>query len=418
MGRTSFGVPALHGHSHGERRRRRRGHADLCGHRGGRSSPKKALRPPPGGGGIPPLPRRARCLRPPCRRCQTYTVTRTDVQSYRVGTVAGAEPRLVLRIVLPSGEEDKDHDETLPTEVLDNLRKLFKRLPDGHYRIYQIQPDGVERLVVDVIVRQGRSIDAADEAEGAADLLPQPAPPDRAARAARRRRPAVAETTGRRRNDPPRRFPENRSRRRALVRGRAGVGRLCCHFGAGAASREEGAGRAFTGRAPVDQGSSIASCDRGSADVDLSCLQNRVGRPSFARRHLSAMRTFARARRNLAGRARCADFGHAPAPEKRSPRGRTTGHCGHAGSASAMQPIPLPPEPWRTGKQGDTAATMPLPGPLQPGSARPPGHAEGSPAGQGDTAATVAFTGPVEPGEAKVRSISVARASSRPRTWS
>ena len=39
--------------------------------------------------------------------------------------------------------------------MLDNLRKLFKRLPDGHYRIYQIQPDGVERLVVDVIVRAG-----------------------------------------------------------------------------------------------------------------------------------------------------------------------------------------------------------------------------------------------------------------------
>ncbi len=148
-------------------------------------SPEKALRPPPGGGGIPPLPR------PPdvfatAPQVQTYVPARTDVQSYRFGTVEGAEPRLVLRVVLPSGQEDKEHDETLPTEVLDDLRKLFKRLPDGNYRIYQIQPDGVERLVVDVIVRQGRSIDAADEADGAADLLPQratppasqPAPPD------------------------------------------------------------------------------------------------------------------------------------------------------------------------------------------------------------------------------------------------
>ena len=85
--------------------------------------------------------------------------------------MAGAEPRLVLRIVLPSGVEDKAHDETLPNEVLDNLRKLFKRLPDGHYRIYQIQPDGVERLVVDVIVRQGRSIDVADEADDSVQIF-------------------------------------------------------------------------------------------------------------------------------------------------------------------------------------------------------------------------------------------------------
>ncbi len=76
---------------------------------------------------------------------------------FRVAAVAGAEHRLVLRVVSPSGAEDRDHDELLPNEVLDNLRSLFKRLPDGHYRIYQIQPDGIERLVVDVIVRQGRA---------------------------------------------------------------------------------------------------------------------------------------------------------------------------------------------------------------------------------------------------------------------
>ncbi len=101
--------------------------------------------------------------------------TRTEFVNFRVGSVAGAESRLVLRIVLPSGEEDKLNDEPLANETLDNLRKLFKRLPDGHYRIYQIQPDGAERLVVDVIVREGRSIDAADEA---ADSVQIPPPAD------------------------------------------------------------------------------------------------------------------------------------------------------------------------------------------------------------------------------------------------
>jgi PKD repeat protein len=93
--------------------------------------------------------------------------SRIDLREFRVGVVAGAETRLVLRIVSPIGVEDKDHDQLLQVDVLDDLRKLFRRLPDGHYRIYQILPDGVERLVVDVVVRQGRSIDAEDEAEGA-----------------------------------------------------------------------------------------------------------------------------------------------------------------------------------------------------------------------------------------------------------
>ena len=91
--------------------------------------------------------------------------------------MAGAEPRLVLRIVTPAGLEDKGHDEPLADEVLDNLRKLFRRLPDGHYRIYQIQPDGIERLVVDVIVRQGRNIDVADEAQGTGETTTQPNAP-------------------------------------------------------------------------------------------------------------------------------------------------------------------------------------------------------------------------------------------------
>jgi PKD repeat protein len=108
-------------------------------------------------------------------------VSQTDVRTYRIGSVAGAEPRLVLRIVRPSGEEVQDSDEPLANVVLDNLRKLFARLPDGHYRIYQIQPDGIERLVVDVIVREGRSIDPADENDGAVVAPPQAVEPEEVA---------------------------------------------------------------------------------------------------------------------------------------------------------------------------------------------------------------------------------------------
>jgi PKD repeat protein len=105
-------------------------------------------------------------------------VNQSDVRTYRIGSVAGAQPRLVLRIVRPSGEEVENSDEPLANEVLDNLRKLFGRLPDGHYRIYQIQPDGIERLVVDVIVREGRSIDPADEGDGAVATPPKAVEPE------------------------------------------------------------------------------------------------------------------------------------------------------------------------------------------------------------------------------------------------
>ena len=129
--------------------------------------PNLIFLPPGGGGGTPTT--RTEVLEQAVRPVPQPTLSRTDFVRYRVAAVAGAEPRLVMRVVLPSGSEDQDHDEQLDNEVLDNLRKLFKRLPDGHYRIYLIQPDGIERLVVDVIVRQGRSIDATDEAADAGE---------------------------------------------------------------------------------------------------------------------------------------------------------------------------------------------------------------------------------------------------------
>ncbi len=118
---------------------------------------------PPGGGGgtmppsAPPPGSPEPSAQPP------NSTARIEFRAARIASVAGAEPRLVLRIVTPAGVEDRLGEEPLPDEVLDNLRALFKRLPDGHYRIYQIQPDGIERLVVDVVVQEGRSIELQEQ---------------------------------------------------------------------------------------------------------------------------------------------------------------------------------------------------------------------------------------------------------------
>ncbi len=129
------------------------------------------LRPPPqalflppggGGGGQPPPPVPVGGIDP--RAAPPSPLSRIDFRGARIASVAGAEPRLVLRVVTPGGLEERSRDEPLPDELLNNLRALFNRLPDGHYRIYQIQPDGIERLVVDVLVHEGRSIQLDPEA--------------------------------------------------------------------------------------------------------------------------------------------------------------------------------------------------------------------------------------------------------------
>ncbi len=145
--------------------------------------PPSLFFPPGGGGGETPPP----AAPPPNVAPRTpppFQVTREEPRIARTAAVAGAELRLVLRIVSPTGEENPGSDETLPDEVLDNLRALFRRLPDGHYRIYQIEADDIERLVVDVAIHQGRSTTLFDqsqtlrnEVKPAAESQPPPAEP-------------------------------------------------------------------------------------------------------------------------------------------------------------------------------------------------------------------------------------------------
>ncbi len=125
--------------------------------------PPEALFFPPGGGGGTNPPPNPPSASPGAVPAPPNQISRVEFRRARIGSVAGAEPRLVLRIVSPDGIEDRLHDEPLGDDVLDNLQGLFRRLPDGRYRVYLIQPDGVERLVVDVLVEQGRRIELEDE---------------------------------------------------------------------------------------------------------------------------------------------------------------------------------------------------------------------------------------------------------------
>jgi PKD repeat protein len=97
--------------------------------------------------------------------------------SGEIGGAAGeslvsSERDFVLRIVDNRGNDIKPGYK-LPPDVLEDLPALFRRLPDNTYRIYLVQGETqVERLVIEVVVRNGRMIDPGDDSEGARDKPP------------------------------------------------------------------------------------------------------------------------------------------------------------------------------------------------------------------------------------------------------
>jgi phage terminase large subunit-like protein len=93
----------------------------------------------------------------------------TDVGVAQSQITIGADRRIVLRIISPLEVEGKDIQ--LPDRALNDLPGLFKKLPDGHYRVYLLE-DGHERLVIDVLVRQGRPVDSSEDSGGAGDRPP------------------------------------------------------------------------------------------------------------------------------------------------------------------------------------------------------------------------------------------------------
>jgi len=134
----------------------------------------------------PVAPPRAMPEAPTTNRAIPVVNTRpADTGGVRGEAAQTSEPSLALRVVSPDGEEGEDID--VPVDTLRDLPTLFRRLPDGHYRLYLTERGGGQRrLVLDVFLRRGQPVDPEDlrssselsSPDGAA--LPA-APDDRAA---------------------------------------------------------------------------------------------------------------------------------------------------------------------------------------------------------------------------------------------
>jgi len=79
-----------------------------------------------------------------------------------------SEKRYVIRVVEPDGQEQRGIP--LREEFLDDLPHLWMLLPDNRYRIYQIQENGTERLMYDVTLLNGETVNPA----GTDDTLQRP----------------------------------------------------------------------------------------------------------------------------------------------------------------------------------------------------------------------------------------------------
>jgi hypothetical protein len=115
----------------------------------------------------PPLaPPRAIPEAPSTDRAIPVVNTRpADTGGSRGEATQTSEPSLSLRVVSPDGEEGEDID--VPLDTLRDLPTLFRRLPDGHYRLYLTERGGGQRrLVLDVFVRRGQPADPEDLGSG------------------------------------------------------------------------------------------------------------------------------------------------------------------------------------------------------------------------------------------------------------
>jgi len=98
------------------------------------------------------------------------------LQSPEIRVVSGyigiaSERYFLLVLISPDGQELENY--LLSDEALLDLRRLFAKLPDGHYKIFQVHTDtNLRRLVIDVYVRGGRVIDPSDDSEGTRDRPP------------------------------------------------------------------------------------------------------------------------------------------------------------------------------------------------------------------------------------------------------
>jgi len=92
-----------------------------------------------------------------------------DVRKALGDLVATSEKRFLLREVFPNGTEGESIP--LQDDAVNDLPVLYSKLPDGHYRIYQLREDGTLRLVADEHIVNGRPVDP-NEQGGSQDRPP------------------------------------------------------------------------------------------------------------------------------------------------------------------------------------------------------------------------------------------------------
>ncbi len=95
--------------------------------------------------------------------------------------VAVATRFIEVRVVVPIDEADNVREEfafKLPAEWLADLPAVLRRLPDDRYRLYLMLEGGNEqRLIIDVLVRGGRPVESASDADTGAKTDLEPAQP-------------------------------------------------------------------------------------------------------------------------------------------------------------------------------------------------------------------------------------------------
>jgi hypothetical protein len=76
-----------------------------------------------------------------------------------------SDPKLLMGLLKPGVASQAPTAFKLADADLNDLPALFKKLPDGRYQIY-LSEEGHLRLVIDVVVRQGRAVDPTDDSGG------------------------------------------------------------------------------------------------------------------------------------------------------------------------------------------------------------------------------------------------------------
>jgi hypothetical protein len=84
---------------------------------------------------------------------------------------AATERFIELRVIDAEGNEGPTY--RLSPDVLQDLPRLFRSLPDNHYAVYIVNMEtNTRRLVIEVYVRNGKLIDPSDDSEGTRDRPP------------------------------------------------------------------------------------------------------------------------------------------------------------------------------------------------------------------------------------------------------